>query len=182
MWLSHREENVFDSRIYTQSEQSNSRLDIPKLLGLQPMEAFPSWFETNLQSFRETIIGPVCFQTLPPTAVIHNLATRLSKCSKRCISAGLEIPISVCFPTILTDRKGIELKTTRPTWSLLHPPGRASYGIQFCWKWLSKIQFFYENSSSNSKRVTETGGMASIRLSLSSRGISGNAIDLKYLS
>ena len=33
--LSHREENTFDSRIYTQSEQSNSRLGIPKHPGQQ---------------------------------------------------------------------------------------------------------------------------------------------------
>ena len=86
--LSHREENTFDSRIYTQSEQSNSRLGIPKLPGQQRMETLPNCFQTNLQSFksfRETIIGPVCFQSLPPTATIHSLTTRPSKCSNRCI-------------------------------------------------------------------------------------------------
>ena len=35
-----------------------------------------------------------------------------------------------------------------------------------------------ENSSSNSKLVIETGGMASIRQSLSSKGISERAVDL----
>ena len=84
--LSHREENTLDSRIYTQSEQSNSRLGILKLPGQQRMETLPNCFQTNLQSFRETIIGPVSFQTLPPTATIHSLVTRLSKCSNRYIS------------------------------------------------------------------------------------------------
>ena len=36
--LSHREENTFDIRIYTQSEQSDSRLSTPKLQGQQPVE------------------------------------------------------------------------------------------------------------------------------------------------
>ena len=49
--LPHREENTFDSRIYTKSEQSNSRLGIPKLPGQQRMETLPNCFRTNLQSF-----------------------------------------------------------------------------------------------------------------------------------
>ena len=89
--LSHREENTFDSRIYTYSEQSSSRLGIPKLPGQQWMETLPNCFQTNLQSFSETVIGPVCFQTLPPTATINNLAIRPSKCSNISISAGMEI-------------------------------------------------------------------------------------------
>ena len=46
--LSHREKNTFDSRIYIQSEQSNSRLGIPKLLEQWQMETLPSCFQTNL--------------------------------------------------------------------------------------------------------------------------------------
>ena len=49
--LPHREENTFDSRIYTKSEQSNSRLGIPKLPGQQRMETLSNCFRTNLQSF-----------------------------------------------------------------------------------------------------------------------------------
>ena len=104
----HREENIFDSRIYTQSEQSNSRLGMSKFPGQQPMENLPNCFQTNLQSFKETITGPFCFQTLPPTATIHSLVTRLSKCHNRCISIGLKIAVSVCFSTTLNDRKGIK--------------------------------------------------------------------------
>ena len=106
--LSHREENTFDSRIYTQSEQSNSRLGIAKLPGQQRMETLSNCFQINLQSYRETIIGSVCFQTLPPTATIYSLATRPSKCGNRCILTGLEIPISVCFSTIFNYRKSIK--------------------------------------------------------------------------
>ena len=95
--LSHREENTLDSSIYSQPEQSNSSLGIPKLPGKQRMETFPNCFPTNLQSFRQKIIGPVCFQTLPPTVTIHSHVTRSSKCSDRCISTGLKILISVCF-------------------------------------------------------------------------------------
>ena len=40
--LFHREESTFDSRIYTQSEQSNSRLGIPKLPGQQQMVTLPN--------------------------------------------------------------------------------------------------------------------------------------------
>ena len=61
--LSHREENTFDSRIYTQSEELDNKLGIAKLPG---------------KSFRETIVGPVCFQTLPLNATIHSLPTRHS--------------------------------------------------------------------------------------------------------
>ena len=95
--LSHREENILDSRIHSQPEQSNSSLGIPKLPGQQRMETFPNRFQTNLQSVREKIIGPVCFQTLPSTVTIHSQASRSSKCSNRCISTGLKILISVCF-------------------------------------------------------------------------------------
>ena len=69
--LSHREDNSFDSRIYTQSKQSSSSLGISKLPGQQRMGFFPNCFQTNFQSSRETIIGPVCFQTLPLYATIH---------------------------------------------------------------------------------------------------------------
>ena len=86
--LYHREENTFVSKICTQSEQSNGRLSTSKLPGQQQMETLPNCFQINLQSFRETIIGPVCFQTLPLTTTIHNLATRPSKCSNGCISTG----------------------------------------------------------------------------------------------
>ena len=106
--LYHREENTFDSRIYTQSEQSNSRLGISKFPGQQRMENLPNCFQTNLQSFREIIAGPFCFQTLPPTATIHSLVTRPSKCHNKCISTGLKIAVSVCFSTTLNDRKGIK--------------------------------------------------------------------------
>ena len=75
-----------------------------------------------------------------------SLVTRPSKCSNRCISAGLEILISLWFTIILNDRKGIKKKfeKTKPTWWLVCPPDRASYSIQFCWKWLSKTQFSYQ--------------------------------------
>ena len=46
--LSHREENTFDTRIYTQFEQSNSRLGIPKLPGQQRVETLPNCFQLNL--------------------------------------------------------------------------------------------------------------------------------------
>ena len=62
---------------------SLSRLNIPKSPRQPQMEILPNCFETNLQSFRETIIGLVCFQTLSPTATIHSLAARPSKCSNR---------------------------------------------------------------------------------------------------
>ena len=106
--LSHREENTFDSRIYTQSEQLNCRLGIPKLPGQQRMRTLLNCFQKNLQSFRETITGTVCFQTLRLTATILSLATTPSTCSNRFTSTGLEISISVCFPTILNYRKGIK--------------------------------------------------------------------------
>ena len=189
--LSHREENTFDSRIYTQSEQSNSRLGIPKLPGQQRMETLPNCFQTNLQSFRETIIGPVCFQTLPPTATIHNLATRPSKSSNRCISTGLEIPISVCFSTILNDRKGIKESSKRPDqhdhcYTCLAEPVMVSNPVENDYQKsnsLTKSSKILapsrrENSSSNTKLITETGDMASIRQSLSSKGISERAINL----
>ena len=54
------ERKIHYSRIYTQSEQSNSRLGIPKLPG---------------QSFRETIIGPVCFQNLTWRPDLQSVAT-----------------------------------------------------------------------------------------------------------
>ena len=44
--LSHREENTFDGIIYTQSEQSNSRLGIPKLPGQQGIETLPNCFSS----------------------------------------------------------------------------------------------------------------------------------------
>ena len=50
------------------------------------------------------------------------MATRPSKCSNRCILAGLEIPISVCFSTILNDRKGInETKKTQTNTIIVTP-------------------------------------------------------------
>ena len=68
--LSHTEEKTFDSRIYTQSEQSNRRLGIPNIPAQQRMKTLSNCFQTNLQPFRETIIRHVCFQTLPLTAMI----------------------------------------------------------------------------------------------------------------
>ena len=61
---------TFDSRIYTQSEQSNRRLGIPNIPAQQRMKTLSNCFQTNLQPFRETIIRHVCFQTLPLTAMI----------------------------------------------------------------------------------------------------------------
>ena len=78
-------EKAFDRRIYTRSEQSNSRLDISKFPGQQQMKTLPNCFQKNLKLFREVIIGPVSFQTLPPTATIYRLAARPSKCSNRFI-------------------------------------------------------------------------------------------------
>ena len=72
------------------------------------MKTLPNCFKTNLLSFAETILGPVCFQTLPSTVTIDDVVTRTSKCSNRCISTGFEIPISVCFSTILNDGEGIK--------------------------------------------------------------------------
>ena len=92
---SHRDENTFDSRTYSLSEQSNSRLGFPKLPGQHRIETLANCFQTNLQSFRKTIIGPICFRTLQSTATIHSLTTRPSKCKSRCISTGLEIRKSV---------------------------------------------------------------------------------------
>ena len=37
------------------------------------METLPNYFQTNLQSFSETIIGSACFQTLAPTPTIYSL-------------------------------------------------------------------------------------------------------------
>ena len=111
---SHRDENTFDSRTYSLSEQSNSRLGFPKLPGQHRIETLANCFQTNLQSFRKTIIGPICFRTLQSTATIHSLTTRPSKCSSRCISTGLEIRISVWFSTILNDKKNIKESWKRP--------------------------------------------------------------------
>ena len=43
--LSRREENKFDSGIYTQSEESNSRLGIPKISEKQRMKLCPTFFK-----------------------------------------------------------------------------------------------------------------------------------------
>ena len=185
--LSYREENTFDTRIYTQSEQSNIRLGIPKLSGQQRMETLPKYFQKQLQSFRETIIRPVCFQTLPPTAMTQSLAT----CSNRCILTELEIPISVCFSTILNDRKGIKESSKRPDqhdhcYACLAEPVMVSNPVENDYQKsnsLTKSSKILapsrrENSSANTKLITETGDMASIRQSLSSKGISERAINL----
>ena len=189
--LPHGEENTFDSRIYTQSEQSNSRLGISKLPGQQEMETLPNCFQTSLQSFRETIIGPVCFQILPPNVTIRSLAIRPSKCSNICTSTGLEIPISVCFFTILNDTKGIKKSLKIPNQHdhcytfLVEPvivsnPAENDYQKSNSLTKSSKsfTQSRRENSSYNSKLVTETGGMAKTRQSLFSKWIPERAIDL----
>ena len=87
--LPHREENTCDSKNIYQPQQSKSRVGILALPGQQQMEAFPNCFQTILKLFRESIIGPVCFQISPPTATIHSLAITPSTCSNRCISIGL---------------------------------------------------------------------------------------------
>ena len=112
--LSKREEKTVNSWIYTQSEQSNSTLGIRKPPGQQQIQTLLNCFQTNLPSFRETILGRVSFQTLPLTATMHSLSTTLSKRSYRCISVWLEIPTSVCFPIILDDRKAIKESSKRP--------------------------------------------------------------------
>ena len=188
--LSHREENTFDSRIYTQSEQSNS-LGISKLPGQQGMETLPNIFQTNLQSFRETIIGPACFQILPPNVTIRSLAITPSKCNNKCTSTGLEIPISVCFFTILNDTKGIKKSSKRPNqhdhcYTCLVEPVIVSNPVENDYQKsnsLTKSSKSFtksrrENLFSNSKLVTENGGMAKISQSLFSKEIPERAIDL----
>ena len=56
MWLSHREENTLDSRIYTQYDQSNRTLGILKLSGQQRNETLAKCFQTNLQSIRKPVL------------------------------------------------------------------------------------------------------------------------------
>ena len=62
--LLHRKENTFDSSLSNQTADWASQ-------NFQDSSELPHWFQTNLQLFSETIIGPVCFQSLPPTAIIH---------------------------------------------------------------------------------------------------------------
>ena len=156
------------------------RLGIPKLPGQQRMETLPNCFQKNLQSFREAIIGPVCFQTLLPTATIHSLATRPSNYSNRCISTGLEIPINAYFSTILNDRKSVKESLKRPD---------QQDHCYSCWKLFIKNPFLIPN---HPKVLLSPEGKThpliqnlSLRLvallvssSLSSKGISKRAIDL----
>ena len=150
------------------------------------------WASPNFQDSSEwklcpTVFKQICsllgkplldpgFQTLLPTAMIHNLATRPSKCSNRCISTGLEIPISVCFSTTLNDRKGIKESSKRPYqhdyyYTHLAEPVIVSNPVENDYEisnsltksFKSFTQSRRQNSSSNPKLVTENGGMASIR-------------------
>ena len=57
-------EYTFDSSLSNQTADWASQ-------NFQDSSELPHWFQTNLQLFSETIIGPVCFQSLPPTAIIH---------------------------------------------------------------------------------------------------------------
>ena len=154
------------------------------------METLPNCFWRNLQSFRETIVGPVSFQTLPPTVAINSLATRTLKWINRCISTRLEISISVCFTTIINDRKGIKKSSKRPDqhdhcYVRLAGPVIVTNPVEDgYWKSNSLTksskgftQSRRENSSSNSELVTETGSIARVRQNISSKGIYKGAID-----
>ena len=65
--LLHRKENTFDSSLSNQTaDWASQNFQDSSELKLHSID-----FKTNLQLFSETIIGPVCFQSLPPTATIH---------------------------------------------------------------------------------------------------------------
>ena len=110
----HRYENTFDSRIYTQSEQSNSRLGILILPGHTEKNFCPTVFKQICSHLGKPLFDLFTSKLLPPTVAIHSLATIPLKCTNRCISTGLKIPISVYFSTILNDRKEIKEISKRP--------------------------------------------------------------------
>ena len=101
------------------------------------------------------------------------------------------IPISVCFSTILNDTKGIKESSKRPDqhdhcYTRLVEPVMVSNPVENNYQKSNSptksCKSFTlsrrENSSSNLKLVTETVAMASIRQSISSKGISKRAFDL----
>ena len=123
-----------------------------------------------------------------------SLVTRPSKCSNRCISAGLEILISLWFTIILNDRKGIKKSSKRPNqhddWHarLTEPVIVSNSAENDCQKpnSLTKssksfTQSRRKHSSFNSELVTETNDMAGVRPNLSSKEILERAIDLSQI-
>ena len=109
----------------------------------------------------------------------------------RWFSIGLEITTSVCFTTILNCRKCITESSDRPDQHdrcyaclaelvIVSNPTENDYQKSNSLTKSSKslTRFRRENSSSNSELVTETGGMASIRQNLSSKGLSEISIGL----
>ena len=135
------------------------------------------WASRNFQDSSEWKLCPTVFKKMP-TATIHSLANRPSKCSNRCISTRLEISISVCFSTILNDRKSMIIEHDH-CYTCLAKPVMVFNSVKndyqksnsFTKSSKSFTHSRRENSSSNSKLITDTGAMASIRQSLSSKGI-----------
>ena len=90
------------------------RLSVPKCQGLERVETLSPNIQNNLCHSRKTRHGPVRIPNITPNKLIHEPESGPTMSSSRCITTKLDPSISICFPTIQSNRESPE-ENTGPT-------------------------------------------------------------------
>ena len=175
-------------RIHPKQTKYRSRLAIQTCEGLKRVEVIPKYFQTNNKKMGDSRHGSFCLKDITPSTSLHVLETRSILQSNRCISTKLASPLFLCFPPILTNREGTEKSTEGQSKNgnyntSMAIPSLVSYitsnvcNVTYTVTSQNRLtpRPLGTGSSSNTVKISTSGGMDGFRKHLAAEGISEQA-------